>query len=53
MMNMVKFIKIYGFLGGVGKYRVVYNKLVKQVNYFKYLGNFISLGGEGILKLRD
>lgn len=52
-MNMAKSVKTYGSLRGVGKYRVVHNKLVKQVNHFKYLGNLISSGGEGILKLRD
>lgn len=40
-------------LRGEWENRMVDNKLVEQVNHFKYLGNLISPGGERILKLRD
>ena len=53
-MNVVISIKSHDSLvGGGGGYRAVDNKLLKQVNHFKYLGNLNSPGEERILKLRD
>lgn len=52
-MNVVISIKSYDSLEGLARYRVVYNKLLKQVNHFKYLGNLNGPGEERILKLRD